>query len=120
MTEIDRERIEALLNERAEEISRGRRSVQAEGRELGGAELSHLDQHPADEGTETFERELDATTEAFFEEELRRIEEARRALAEGRYGRCVVCGKPIPPERLKAMPEAIRCVEHQREFEASR
>jgi DnaK suppressor protein len=120
LTEIDRERVEALLNERAEEIARRRRSVEEDERTVGSDELSHLHQHPADEGTETLEKELDVTEDDLFEEEERRIEEARRALAEGTYGRCVVCGEPIPPERLEAMPEAIRCIRHQREFEASR
>ncbi len=26
------------------------------------------------------------------------------------YGICYVCKKPIPPERLKAVPTAIRCI----------
>ena len=30
-------------------------------------------------------------------------------IAEGRYGRCTVCGEPIPTERLEAIPTAERC-----------
>jgi RNA polymerase-binding transcription factor DksA len=45
-------------------------------------------------------------------------EEARRALADGRYGICVDCGKEIPAARLEAMPESIRCVDDQRLYEA--
>ena len=84
---------------------------------MRGSEFAHVDNHPGDLGTETHEEELDGTAEIFFEEEERRIAEARRALAEGRYGICVDCHRPIPPERLKAVPEAVRCLEDQRLFE---
>jgi len=52
------------------------------------------------------------------DEEEQRVKDARRALDEGRYGVCVDCGKEIPPERLEAAPESIRCVDDQRRFEA--
>jgi RNA polymerase-binding transcription factor len=35
---------------------------------------------------------------------------AEEKLAEGSYGRCDVCGKPIPPERLEALAWATLCV----------
>ena len=40
--------------------------------------------------------------------------DVRRALAkldEGSYGRCDVCGRPIPEGRLEALPWATLCVE---------
>ena len=36
--------------------------------------------------------------------------DALRRLDEGRYGVCVDCGKPVPESRLKARPEAARCL----------
>ncbi len=81
-------------------------------------ELSQVDQHPADSATEMHEQELDQTTDVMLDEEEQRIAEALRALDDGSYGRCVECGKEIPKERLEARPEAVRCVEHQSEFEA--
>ena len=83
------------------------------------SELAHLDQHPADEGSETHDREVDATTEIFLEEEERRIAEARRALADGSYGICRGCGREIPKDRLEVMPEAVLCIDCQRHFEGS-
>ncbi len=80
-------------------------------------ELSHVDNHPGDEATETHEQELEASTDVYLEEEERRIDEARRALAAGTYGTCADCGREIPPERLEAVPEAVRCVECQRLLE---
>ena len=112
----ERKRIESRLDARLAELTGTRTSMREGGDD---SELSNLDQHPADQGTETHHQEVDATTEIFFEEEERRIGEARRALAAGTYGTCQGCGKEIPKERLEAMPEAVRCLDCQRHFEGS-
>jgi RNA polymerase-binding transcription factor len=49
---------------------------------------------------------LSRTTDA----ELKRIDDALRRLAEGRYTTCVVCGEEIEPERLEAVPYTDRCI----------
>ncbi len=41
--------------------------------------------------------------------ELQQIEAALRRLDQGHYGICVVCGEPIEPGRLAAVPYAQRC-----------
>lgn len=80
-------------------------------------ELSSYDQHQADMGTETFEREKDLSILEQVEAELADVEHALRRLDEGTYGTCEVCGKVIPEERLEAMPAARLCLEHQAEAE---
>ena len=40
------------------------------------------------------------------------------ARAEGRYGICEDCGRPIHEARLRARPDATRCVDCQRRREA--
>lgn len=118
MTEREKERVAARLSERAEELARTRRAIRREGEGMVDSELSHVDNHPADDGTETHDQQIDVTTEVFLDEEERRIEEARRALEDGTYGTCVSCGNEIPTARLEAMPEAVRCIDCQRGFEA--
>lgn len=113
----ERERIEARLDARLEELKRTRLAMQRASDGMRGSELAHVDNHPGDLGTETHEEELDETAEILFEEEERRIAEARRALADGSYGTCLNCHRPIPPERLRAVPEAVRCLNCQRLFE---
>ncbi|MEA2465991.1 MAG: DnaK suppressor protein [Thermoleophilaceae bacterium] len=39
-----------------------------------------------------------------------RIERALEKIADGTYGVCDRCGKPIPPARLEAAPESVLCV----------
>jgi DnaK suppressor protein len=113
----ERERIEARLDARLEELTRTRLAMHRESEGMHGSDLAHVDNHPGDLGTETHEEELEETAEIFFEEEERRIAEARRALADGTYGVCVGCHQPIPAERLKVAPEAVRCLNCQRLFE---
>jgi RNA polymerase-binding transcription factor DksA len=117
MTDLDRQSIESALDQRLAELRRTRAGMRRESEGMLSGELSHVDNHPGDEGTETHERELEVTTELFLDEEERRIAEARRALAEGRYGTCVNCGSEIPAARLAAVPEAVRCLDCQRHFE---
>jgi DnaK suppressor protein len=116
VTDYDRQQVEERLAKRESEIEARRSALRAGGRPEGDA-LADYDNHPADSGTETFMQEMDETTEMILDEEASRVKQAREALAEGRYGVCVVCGKDIPSERLEAFPESVRCVEHQREHE---
>jgi DnaK suppressor protein len=113
----ERERIEARLDARLRELSATRAAMRRSGEGMREGELSGLDNHPGDLGSELHDEELDETTELFLEEEERRIAEARRALADGSYGTCKDCGDPIQPERLEAVPEAVRCIACQRRFE---
>lgn len=72
----------------------------------GTGELSAYDNHPADLGTEVFERGKDL---ALSENTQHHLDDVNRALSEmesGRYGICKASGQPIPYERLEAMPTA--------------
>jgi RNA polymerase-binding transcription factor DksA len=69
-------------------------------------ELSHYDQHPADQGSDTFEREKDLSILEQLERDLAEIEAAIARLDDGSYGVDEVTGAPIDPERLDAYPIA--------------
>ena len=43
---------------------------------------------------------------------LHDIDRALAKLDERTYGRCDNCGEPIAPERLEAIPWAVRCIDH--------
>ncbi|PAV30637.1 hypothetical protein CIL05_05925 [Virgibacillus profundi] len=75
-------------------------------------ELSNYDNHPADHGTELFEREKDVALNEHAEKELEEINKALHAIEEGTYGICGKCGADIPIERLVAMPTSDRCIDH--------
>ena len=117
MTPDQTEEIESRLDARLEELTRTRIAMRRAAEGSRDSKVAHLDNHPGDIGTELHDEELDQTSEILFEEEARRIEEARRALAKGTYGICVACGRQIEAERLAAVPEAVRCLDCQRHFE---
>lgn len=72
-------------------------------------ELSLRDNHPADVGSDTFEREKDFGLRDLDRERLRQVQEALQRMDQGSYGLCVQCGRAIPVERLEALPEAAFC-----------
>ncbi len=110
---MDAERARALL---AGERSRLEDALQRLQRP-GDEELSHLDQHPGDEGTEVFEEERDEGLSQRLREELDAIDRAERRVAEGTYGTSIDSGDPIPDGRLEAVPWAERTAEEQERYE---
>ncbi|MBM7554346.1 TraR/DksA C4-type zinc finger protein [Thalassobacillus pellis] len=79
--------------------------------DTSSGELSQYDNHPADSGTELYEREKDIALNEHMEEELTDIEYSLKQMAEGTYGTCEVTGKEIPMDRLEALPTARTVVE---------
>lgn len=75
-------------------------------------ELSSYDNHPADLGTENYERSKDLALKLRSETELDHINSALHAIEEGSYGICSTCGAPIPFERLLAVAHTVHCTEH--------
>lgn len=75
-------------------------------------ELSAYDNHPADVGSEVFERGKDIALNAHAEQERRQVEDALARIQDGRYGTCASCGAAIPYERLQAVPETAYCIDH--------
>ena len=69
-------------------------------------ETDAVDQHPADDASELFEREKNLSVLQTLEVSRQEVEDALRRLDEGTYGTCERCGKPIPEKRLRALPEA--------------
>ena len=99
----ERDRLAALWDQ----LSRdgfGRESL----REAMG-ELSLVDQHPSDLGSETFERGKDVALRENTARLLAQVEAALERLDRGEYGICQACGRPIEAERLEALPYAERC-----------
>jgi RNA polymerase-binding transcription factor DksA len=92
--------------------------TESESENLG--ELSDVDQHPADTGTETFERERDISILEQVEAELADVERALQRLDEGTYGLCEACSEPIEEARLEALPAARFCLKHQAMAERER
>jgi RNA polymerase-binding transcription factor DksA len=95
----EHERVSGLISS-----VRGELGDTPEADQLG--ELSGYDQHPADQGSETFEREKDLSILEGLESDLAEIEAALQRLDDGTYGVDELTGEPINPDRLEAIPTA--------------
>ena len=111
LLESERERLQGLLGTFEMEST----SAEPQGEAMG--EISLQDQHPADVGTETFEREKDYSIRQQIEAELADVDRALKRVEAGTYGICEACGKKIPQERLKALPWTRYCVKDQARLE---
>lgn len=63
------------------------------------------------------------TLESLGQKELKRLQQIDSALSRlgaGKYGYCLKSGKPIPRERLRAIPYALYTVEAQEELDRRR
>jgi RNA polymerase-binding transcription factor DksA len=69
------------------------------------------DNHLADMATLTYDRELDQGLEEGVQHTLGQIDGALRRIEDGSFGTCEVCGNPIAPARLEAIPWATRCID---------
>ncbi|SDJ04155.1 TraR/DksA C4-type zinc finger protein [Alteribacillus bidgolensis] len=95
-----------------DQLPGGTNETEPSARPEGTGELSNNSNHPGDEATEMFEREKDIAFNNNSRQQLEDVEEALKAMEEGTYGRCEVCGEVIPIERLEIVPETRRCVKH--------
>ena len=108
MDEFTKEMEERLLHERDELMKK----LNTEGDDFrteaqassGRGDSSDL---ASDEGAY---RKMEALN-AMDAKKLKAIENALKRIGEGKYGYCLQCGKKIPEGRLRAIPEAVLCVD---------
>ena len=108
--EDERERLQKLIAEEEE-------GTALEQPQNSTEEISAYDQHPADQGTETFEQEKALSILEQHQADLADVERALERVADGTYGKCEACGNVIPDERLEARPAARYCLEDQKQVE---
>lgn len=110
-SDIDVEEFRKLLDqERAELLGlhlEQRRDMENEARQSVDEEMTVADiNEPADVAIALIDRDRDAAQDRNILGELHEIDRALEAIANGTYGICRITGKPIPIERLRALPWA--------------
>ncbi|MCQ6558922.1 conjugal transfer protein TraR [Paenibacillus mendelii] len=100
--------IETHFEEEQPEVDGG----SAESLRASTGELSTSDNHPADLGTETFERTRDMAVDRAFEEQLTKMSDALDRIQSGDYGKCLICSGEIGHDRLEAIPYTAYCIDH--------
>jgi RNA polymerase-binding transcription factor DksA len=84
---------------------------------LDRTEVSTLGTHPADAGSDAYDRDFALNLLSHAQDGLYQIDQALRRIESGTYGICEMSGQPIAHERLEAIPWARFTVECQLHFE---
>ncbi len=88
-----------------EALERALRSI------VDGAELTSTDdEHDPEGATIAYERAQTIALLRQAREDLDHLDASAARLARDGVVRCIECARPIPPERLDALPTAQRCV----------
>jgi DnaK suppressor protein len=112
---VDVERARALLAAERREIEQAlsRRGHQDDGDDAGWLEPGNL-------AADLYLDELDVGLAEELRDRLAALERAEQRLAAGTYGLSIESGRPIPDERLEALPTAERTVEEERRLAEGR
>ena len=82
-----------------------------------GGEASAFGMHTADAGSDAYDRDFALSLLSQERDSLFEIDAALKKINDGNYGFCELSGKPIPHNRLEALPFARYTVECQVELE---
>jgi DnaK suppressor protein len=110
--EADPRVIRSALREERERVTRMRRALD-EAAADPSTDLPLADQHPADSGSDTFERSKVLAILDRADRHLADVDRALERLERGEYGFCEACGEPIGTTRLRARPAARLCLRDQ-------
>lgn len=105
---MDPERARELLSAQRERIERTLARLRH-----GDAGEPADEQDPANLASDLYQEELDEGLADDLRRELAAVERAEERLAAGTYGLSIESGKPIPDERLEAVPTAERTADEE-------
>ena len=101
----------ALAAERLETTERLAALRRGHGDVVAASEGSNADdEHDPEGSTIAYERSQLGALIDQAERHLAEVDAASARVEDGSYGRCTVCGEPIPDARLEARPTARTCI----------
>src|SRR5258708_3507364 len=104
-----RNRLRAFSSRTRGDVAAVREQALAPSGGQANGNLSNAPLHLGDMGTETYLQELNTTLLENEEYLLTETMAAIRRIDEGQFGMCESCGKPIPKDRLDALPYSRHC-----------
>lgn len=113
LAESTMNRFKKLLEEKEQQLRSVIAEHEAERSEVRNAETAaerSPDPDSAEGGSMAFEFEKELSVDRNTRDILAQVIQARKAVEEGVYGICRVCGQPIPVARLRALPHTSLCV----------
>ena len=101
-----RSRLEGEQKRLIEQLEQLKASVRPAGERREGSPFGKREE----EATESLELEKRLALEKRVREQVAEVEHALHKFEEGTYGLCDICGQPIDPGRLEALPQASLCL----------
>lgn len=115
---LDLNKIRTTLETRRNEIRQNAASLtEAHPTPVGAIEASDGPQDFEEIAIDFLETQQEQSVQVNEQALLTEIGQALERLDNGTYGKCVVCGEPIPEKRLEAIPWAARCVKDEEQLE---
>ncbi len=115
---LDLKKIRTTLETRRDEIRQNLASLtSAHPKPVGAIEVNDGAQEFEDNAVDFLELQQEQSVQVNEQALLTEIEQALERLDNGAYGKCVVCGQPIPEKRLEAIPWAARCIKDEEQLE---
>ncbi|HEV2592536.1 MAG TPA: TraR/DksA C4-type zinc finger protein [Gaiellaceae bacterium] len=111
MSDIDTTEFRKLLEDERGRLMQASGRLESDTNEDLGEERG-VENHLGDQASETADRELEEGLDEGVRQTLRQIEDALKRIDDGTYGTCEIDEKPIPEDRLRALPWTTRCIEH--------
>ena len=116
--ELDLEKQKSRLEAKKAELEQSIAALtQAHPTPVSPIEASEGPQDNQDIATDFLETQQEQSIMVNQQALLTLVNAALQRLADGTYGQCVQCGKPIPPRRLEALPWAERDVQCEAQLE---
>jgi RNA polymerase-binding transcription factor DksA len=113
----DQERFREVLLRKRAELAGDVKNIEGEALQGNSGSLSHMPQHMAEQGTESFDQALNLDIAAVDRSLIREIDDALARIENGTYGLCEMTRKPISRERLEELPWTRFSIEAARELE---
>jgi len=102
--------LKRILEERRREmLSAVQEKIRDVRHEGSAAALQHQVLDQAESSEADIQEDIELALIQMKAETLNKIDEALARLEEGTYGYCFECGEEIAPQRLRALPFAVRC-----------
>lgn len=113
LTKFEKEMQDVLLKERERLIQKIENRDKSEGQSIADATSSE----DGDMLSQSLEAIKESSLRLHDSNTLKAVEKALGRLSAGTYGKCMKCGKKISEERLRAMPQAMLCIDCKNEME---
>ena len=121
MNKKETSKFKEMLLKKREEMTSDIKHITEDNRKSSQKEasgdLSGYSLHMADMASDHYDREFSLNVASGERNTLLDIDDALKRIKDGKYGKCILCGKVIAQKRLQAVPHAKLCLKCKKKEE---